>query len=425
VSSTTRVSAKRRAAPAPHWRRGGIDDTYAGMGSELRYSGGGVLCRAVAFACVLLGLAGCSTLPTDGPSAALITSEGVEQGLASDRYLIVPLDEPTATVIGPWRPRTFADLFAIRSGRGVQPIGIGDVLDIRIMEAGDNGLFANTQTRGTQFTTQVDETGNIFVPYIGRVRASGRSPEDLRAGIQTALADKAIQPQVLLGVTGNQANSTTVVGDVNKPGRFPLNVGGTTLLDMVALAGGSRFTTYETTVTLKRGKQTASILLEDLFYIPENNVYLRADDEILLSFAPQTYTLLGAVPTPSQVKFETKTVTLAEAIGRGGGLNSYMADASGVFLFRFEEPSLVRKIRPDYHPAEPGPIPTVYRLNLKEPRGLFVAKTMWVRDKDIVFVSTAPAVEFTKFVDLLNRTVGTGRSGLGAALDVKVLQGIK
>ncbi|MEJ1160265.1 polysaccharide biosynthesis/export family protein [Prosthecomicrobium sp. N25] len=380
--------------------------------------------RVLVLTCALIGLAGCSTLPTDGPSAAVITSEGIEGGLPSDKYLIQPLDEATASVIGPWRPRSFADLFTIRSGRAGQPIGIGDVLDIRIMEAGDNGLFANTQTRGAQFQVQVDETGDIFVPYIGRVRAAGRAPEDLRSTIQTTLADKAIQPQVLLTVTGNQANAATVVGDVNRPGRYALNVGGTRLLDAVALAGGSRFTTYETTVTLKRGRQTASVLLEDLFYIPENNVYLRADDEILLSFAPQTYTLLGAVPAPSQIKFETKQVTLAEAIGRGRGLNTLAADASGVFLFRYEEPSLVRRIRPDYVAPGPGPVPTVYRLDLTHPRGFFIAKSMWVRDKDVIYVATAPAVEFTKFVDLLNRASTAGRSGLGAALDAKTLDGL-
>jgi polysaccharide export outer membrane protein len=370
-----------------------------------------------------LALAGCSSLPSDGPSANVISSATVESGLPADSYLLMPLDETVVRYVGPWRPRTFADRFSIRSGPRSLPLGIGDVLDIRIMEAGDNGLFANTQTRGAQFQAQVDETGNLFVPYVGRVQGAGRTAEELRASIQVALNDKAIQPQVLVNVVNSQSNSTTVVGDVARPGRYPVNVGGTRLLDAVALAGGSRFTTYETTVTLKRGRDTASILLEDLVFVPENNVYLRANDEILLSFAPQTYTLLGAVPQPREVKFETKTVTLAEAIGRGGGLNTLAADATGVFLFRFEEPSLVRKIRPDYVWSGPGKIPTVYRLNLADPKGFFTAKSMWVRDKDIVYVATAPAVEFAKFLDIVGKTVGTARSGVGLYSDVKVLSG--
>ena len=367
-------------------------------------------------------LAGCSTLPTDRPSAMAISSDAVEQGLPLDAYVIVQLDEPIVKVIGPWRPRVFADRFAIRSGPRGQPLGIGDVIDIRIMEAGDNGLFANTQTRGAQFQAQVDESGHIFVPYVGRMRAAGRSSEALRAAIQDALSDKAIQPQVLLGVTGNQANAAVVVGDVLKPGRYPLNVGGTRLLDMVALAGGSRFTTYETTVTLKRRAETASILMEDLVLVPDNNVYLVPDDEILLTFAPQTYTLLGAVNRPSEIKFETKTVTLAEAVARGGGLNTYLADPSGVFVFRFEEPHLVRQIRPDFVPKGPGKVPVVYRLNLKEPKGLFIARTMWLRDKDIVYVANAPSVEFAKFLDIVNRSMSAVRGGTGLARDIQILK---
>ncbi|MEJ1158262.1 polysaccharide biosynthesis/export family protein [Prosthecomicrobium sp. N25] len=373
---------------------------------------------AAGLACAL---AGCSTLPSDGPSANVITSAAVEQGLAVENYLILPLDEPVVKVVGPWRPRVFADRFSIRSGPRRLPLGIGDVVDIRIMEAGDNGLFANTQTRGAQFQVQIDETGNLFVPYVGRTKGAGKTAEQLRASIQEGLADKAIQPQVLVNVVNSQANSTTVVGDVAKPGRYPVNVGGTKLLDAVALAGGSRFTTYETTVTLKRGHDTASILLEDLVLVPENNVYLQADDEILLSFAPQTYTLLGAVPEPREIKFETKTVTLAEAIGRGGGLNTLAADATGVFVFRFEEPSLVRRIRPDQPWTGPAKVPTVYRLNLSDPKGFFIAKSMWVRDKDIIYVATAPSVEFAKFVDIVNRTTGGARGVLGVATDLRVL----
>jgi polysaccharide export outer membrane protein len=374
-------------------------------------------CSAV----LALWLAGCSSLPSDGPSAMAISSEKVETSLPIDSYLIVQLDEPVVRTVGPWRPHTFADRFAIRSGPRGQPLGIGDTLDIRILEAGDNGLFANTQTRGTQFQVQIDETGNIFVPYVGRMRAAGRSSEALRQAIQEALADKAIQPQVMLGVTGNQANAAVVVGDVAKPGKYPLNVGGTRLLDMVALAGGSRFTTYETTVTLKRKAESASILLEDLVLVPNNNVYLVPDDEILLTFAPQTYTILGSVARPSEIKFETKTVTLAEAVARGGGLNTLAADASGIFVFRFEEPHLVKAIRPDWQPKSAGKIPVVYRLNLLEPKGLFLARQMWLRDKDIVYVATAPAVEFAKFLDIVGKTTAAVRGGTGLARDLQVL----
>jgi polysaccharide export outer membrane protein len=162
--------------------------------------------------CMPLLAAGCSSLPSDGPSAMAITSERVETSLPialrhrATRRTGRPHHRPLAAAPSPTASRS-------APARRGQPLGIGDVIDIRIMEAGDNGLFANTQTRGAQFQAQIDETGNIFVPYVGRMRA-GRTTEVLREAIQTALADKAIQPQVLLGVVGNQANAAVVVGDV-------------------------------------------------------------------------------------------------------------------------------------------------------------------------------------------------------------------
>jgi polysaccharide export outer membrane protein len=364
-------------------------------------------------------LGGCSALPSTGPSALAVMQSGADlttaavptpdgPPAAAADYLIIPLDEPIVQVIGPWRPRDFADRFTIGSGPRSQPLGIGDVLDVRILEAGDNGLFANTQTRGTQFSAQIDETGDIFVPFVGRVKAAGRTVETLRSSLQQSLQDKAIQPQVMVAVTSFQANAAVVVGDVFKPARYPLNVGGTRLLDMVAIAGGSRYATYETMVTLKRGKESASVLLEDLFAIPANNVYLRPDDEILLTFAPQTYSILGAVTEQREIKFETKSVTLAEAVARAGGLNTLESDASGIFLFRYENPGLVHRIRPEFT-LNPQPVPVVYRLDMKSPKSFFLARSMRVRDKDIVYVAAAPATELQKFLVIVNGVTSAWR----------------
>lgn len=378
--------------------------------------------RQILAALALLALAGCTQLPAAGPSVMAIQNGSTVSEPDDGRYLTFALDEPLARIVGPWRPRTFAERFAIRSGPRGQPLGIGDTVKIRILEAGDNGLFANEQSRGADFEVQIDETGHVFVPYVGRVRAAGRPIERFRASIQEALNDKAIQPQVLVTVTGNQANAVVVVGDVNKPGRYPLNVGGTRLLDAVALAEGSKFPTYESMVTLKRGRQTGSILLEDLFLVPDNNVFLRPSDEILLAYSPQTYTLLGAVKDPREIKFESKTVTLAEAVGRGGGLDDLAADVSGIFLFRYEEPEVLKAARPDFVWTRPGKVPVVYRLSLGEPRGFFVARSMWIRDKDIVYVATAPSVEYLKFLDLVDRILSVGSGGTSIALDIKDLQ---
>ncbi len=347
-------------------------------------------------------MTGCAVLPGDGPSAIDIKADDIVN-LPPKEYVVVDIDSNVANVAGQARHDDFAEHFSIRKTGHSQRIGVGDDLVVGIWEAGANGLFSTNEGKQTKIQTEVDETGRIFIPYAGRIHASGMTVEALREKIQNQLLDKAIQPQVLVAVRGSQANSAVIVGDVKKPGRMPISVAGTRVLDLVAEAGGSKYPTYETMVTLKRGDRTAAILLENLFDFPENNVYLMPDDNILLAHMPRSFTLFGAIGKTQEVAFNTRTVTLAEAIARGGGLSDDRADPSGVFLFRFEDVGIARQLSDKVEDKGLAGyrVPVVYRLNLREPKAFFLARYFELRDKDIVYVASHPTAEFAKFIRML------------------------
>ena len=347
-------------------------------------------------------LAGCAALPGDGPSTIDIKADDIAN-LPPKEYVVVDIDAKVANIAGQTRARDFAEHFAIKaSGRG-QRIGVGDVLTVNVWEAGPDGLFSTPQGKKTEIETLVDESGRIFIPYAGRVHASGKTVESLREEIEGKLLDKAIQPQVQIAVKGSQANSAVIVGDVDTPGRRQISVAGTRVLDLIAEAGGSKYPTYETMVTLKRKNQTASVLLESLFDFPENNVYLKADDNLLLSHLPRSFTVFGAINKTQEIKFESRTVTLAEAIARGGGLDEERADPAGVFLFRFENVEVARQLNEKVEDQGRSgyKVPVVYRLNLRAPNAFFLARYFELRDKDIVYVAAHPTAEFSKFLKLI------------------------
>lgn len=347
-------------------------------------------------------VAGCEALPNAGPVGLAITDEQLANE-PSKQFVVVQLDPAVLNIVGQYRPPILSTYFSV-GGEPELVIDQGDTLLINVWEAGADGLFSTTDAKTTQVTSVVDQQGRIFVPYVGPVQVAGRSVEGVRQSIERALVDRAIQPQVQVLVAESIANTATVVGDVNTPGRFPISPAGTRLLDVIALSGGSRFPTYETRVTLKRGTVVASANLEHVFDNPRENVLLFPGDNVLVSHVPRTFTAFGAVGQQQEIPFNDRRVTLAEALARAGGLNDNLADADSVFVFRFELDELARQVseRADVVPHGNGIfVPTIYRLNLRQPEGFFYAQLFEMRDEDLVYVANNPTAEFGKFLQII------------------------
>jgi len=353
---------------------------------------------------IAAALSGCAALPGDGPAAINISSEEVESGSLSGGYTMVGLSADNIEHIKAYRPLAFANQFkSVGGGGSTTLLGVGDTLTVTIWEASPDGLFSSGGDGNSGIPAVVDESGFIFVPYAGRIRAAGLSVEGLRQSIQEKLVGKAVEPQVLVTLRDKNSATPVVVGDVAKPGVYPLPIRQTRLLDLVAVAGGARAATFETVVTLKRGRRAGTTRLEHLIDYPENNVVVSPNDNILLSHRPRTFSAFGAVKSNTLVPFKTQTVTLAEALATVGGLNDNKADATGIFLFRFEDSALVRTLRPDLAGEMAGhrTVPVVYRLSLRDPKGFFVSRFFEMRDKDILYVANHPTAELGKFLQII------------------------
>ena len=353
---------------------------------------------------LLLLLAGCSHLPRSGPTGMAVSAwnggeESVEKG-----YAVVPLDVSSVRTIGAYKPEYFPTEFrdVPANGRSTH-IGIGDQLKVSIWEASGDGLFSTVDKKQTDIQLVVDATGQIFIPYVGRVRAEGETVESLRMVIQDGLKGKAIQPQVQITVTGEISNSVVVVGDISRPGLYPLSARGAKLLEMIAVAGGARETTYDTVATLKRAARGGTVRLEDLIDHPENDIWLAPGDTVLLSHKPRTYAAFGAVQSTQLVPFKTRSVTLADALAQVGGLRDMTADAGGVFLFRYEVGELAQKLRPNLPATLAGNnVPIIYRLDMTQPASFFLARSFQMKDQDIVYVANHPVAEFGKFLQIIS-----------------------
>ena len=109
-------------------------------------------------------------------------------------------------------------------------IGPSDVLSVTI--------FAGGKTQEAQHLT-VSSKGTINFPFLGQVEAEGLSVSELAENVTRPLAkDYYVNPQVLISVRDYKSKKVYLTGAVQKSGLFPLDSSTTTVLELIAKAGG-------------------------------------------------------------------------------------------------------------------------------------------------------------------------------------------
>lgn len=360
------------------------------------------LSRRTLLTAAAAALAACG-LPQQGPR-----TPAVIDGAAKGRYTLIDVDARITALLGQ-PPRTgFGGFSTDPAATPTESVGIGDTLEIRILEAGAGGLFAaaNGGAGGTSFPgIVVNREGRITLPYIGQIDVAGQTPSAIETRIVDALRGKAIEPQALVRIAQSDNNSATVSGDVANPGPVPLSLRGTRLSQAISGAGGSRFPAHETRVTLVRRGRSGSASLADILLVPANDIALQRDDLIVLAHEPPRYTLTGSVGSPGAFEFPTPDFSVLEAIAAAGGASDQRADATGVFLFRHETPSRLAtagQTGPAGQPATRRGIPTVYRFDMSRPDTQFHAQDFLLADGDALLVSSAGTVQLDKVLSLFN-----------------------
>ena len=371
-------------------------------------------CRPAIYSLVasslLTGCAGLySTLPTSGPTAKQV--EESSDLLSSSGIQIIDVNDAVARkVLASRRLDLFSETFAA-SSRTSYFIGAGDVIEVSVWEAPPASLFGSgtvdprsgpSTTRITALPEQmVNSDGGINIPFVGQIQAAGKNPQQIEAEIVKRLKGKANQPQVLVRVIRNNTANVTVVGEVTSSTRMPLTARGERLLDALAAAGGTRQPVGKMTLQVTRGDQVQALPLDTIIRDPRQNIVLQPGDVITSLFQPLSFTVLGATGKNEEINFEAQGISLAQALARSGGLQDARADAQGVFIFRLESPTAVDVGSARLATTPEGKIPVIYRINLKDPAMFFVAQGFPVQNKDVLYVSNAPAAELQKFLTLI------------------------
>lgn len=370
------------------------------------------MCKSliVVSCCLLMS---CAYLPNSGPSKGNV--EVVNKRKSNVDFPAVQLIEVNnkvaESVFNQQQSQSFLQFSSSKAHyQGV--VNAGDLLDITLWEAPPAILFGSvldesgvSASQSTRLPEQmVSNNGRVTIPFIGSLRVAGKTPEQIQTDIVNRLQSIANQPQAIVRVVKNNSANVTVLTKSSAV-RMPLTTYGERVLDAVTAAGGTSGELQDIAVQLTRNNQVKTISLAKLAREPQENILLRSGDVLSLINNPLSFTAMGAVGNSKEIRFSAEGLTLAEAIGRLGGLNDDRADPRGVFIFRyvpFEEMPLSKQNEwqaKGYHNGMK--IPTVYQANLLEPQSMFWIQQFPIKDKDIVYVSNAPLAEYQKFIRMI------------------------
>jgi len=193
-------------------------------------------------------------------------------------------------------------------------LGPGDSIHIQVFQSPDLSL-----------DTRVSEVGMITYPMIGAVQLGGLTLSAAEQAIAQRLSDGqfVVRPQVTVVLTQNHGNQVSVLGQVNRPGRFPLETFNTRVSEILAAAGGITATGSETAILtgvrdgkpFRREIDISGIFLNDA---ATNDVLVDGGDVIFVPRAPMFY-IYGEVQRPGSYRQE-RNMLVQQALAQGGGL---------------------------------------------------------------------------------------------------------
>lgn len=322
----------------------------------------------------------------------------------SENYQLVDL---SADTIGPYMRPPEAETNSTVALPSVPDINLvpGDVLRVMIADSvADGAVFAPLVTGGTVFeNTRVDSKGTISLPYVGREQVAGKTPEEVEFVIRKKLKGITSDPQVQVTLTGDLSGSVLVAGAVKAPGRFSALQGPLTLLDAINRAGGPLLEPHLIKVVVRTGQKSYHFNYEEV--LAGNNQTLSPGAEVVLERARKRFVAMGAVGDPGLHDLPSNNPSLLEVLGSVKGLSEVKADAAGVFVFRLADQHGV----PDAA-ADRKPMAQVFRLNLKEPASMFLARQFLVQPEDAIYVTNAAVYEWQKIIAPIVQVLVLGRT---------------
>jgi polysaccharide export outer membrane protein len=334
-------------------------------------------------------------LPRSAPSQHEFTHAG-----ANSSINLVEATMQDAANGRPGPPADFPAVWRSQPSTLANTIGPGDVLSVTIFERDGLNIFPPGSEGGDTIAgLTVEKGGAIQLPYIGVVQIAGLTPIEAQLPILRKMRGLTVDPDVTVAVTARQSHFVSVQGDVTKPGVVPLGPDSNRLLAVVGAAAPVQADLELATVTVRRGGQSVTMRLADIYDRPQEDIALQDDDVLIVRSKPQFVDVLGTAGQQGRVRITRPDYSVMDAVADAHGLNDSTASPAAVYLMR-------RIDRIDAQNAAPR----VYHFDFRNPAQVALAGAFVVHDGDAVVISDAPYAQAVKILSALSLVLTTTRS---------------
>lgn len=352
----------------------------------------------------ILLLSACG-LPSVGPNHQEVISYGTKE---DSEAIIVPITMDVAIATKRHRSSSIPSVFLSAKPINSDLVWPGDTLTISVYENVDDGILSLNGAPAELVEIQVAGSGNVFLPYIGNIRATDHTTEGLRQMITRKLIVQTPNPQVIVRRELGKNFAISILGAVAAQGVYPMEPSNRKLSGLIAQAGGLSIEPEVARIVVHRDAKESIIWANDLFDEPSNDIALRPGDRIVIEEDSRKFIALGSLGAQSVIPFNDVDVSVIEAIGYFGGLNASTSNPSGVFIFRRENASTLKNLEVNGHTSDSALV--VYVLNMKDPQSFFSGGEFLIRDGDLVYVTEAPFTQFSKVISAITGTVSSAET---------------
>ena len=246
--------------------------------------------------------------------ATLLAVSGTAMAAPTVASLTVTQPAAAATTTAAIAPAAMTPTAESQADLRLEALGMGDMVRVSVF-------------RNPELTTEarVSERGTILFPMIGEVNVAGLTPSQAGARIADKLRSGkyVVNPEVTVSMMQVNSRQVSVLGNVVKPGRYPLDSTTAHLTDVIALAGGVGPTGSDevTIITNRGGKQEkVQVDMAEMFRNGDlsRNISLEPGDTIYVHKAPMVY-VYGEVQKGGAYRVEPN-MTVMQAIAMGGGI---------------------------------------------------------------------------------------------------------
>ena len=285
---------------------------------------------------------------------------------------------------------------------GAQNIRANDIVDIVVWDSDDNSLLTPSGANMVSLPgLKVGTDGAIFLPYLGRVKISGLSPEQARSRLQSVAEQTIPSAQIQLNVKSGTQRMVSLVGGVTSPGQFPIEDDHFTIQNLISQGGGVAPTLRNPQVMLTRDGKPYQISLSQLYEKPHLDTIVKGGDKVVIREEERYFRVMGATSGNNIYYFEKEDVSALDALAMIGKFSETRANLQGILILREYNTRHIRS-----NGTGPSHSRSVFVIDMTTADGAFSANNFEIMSKDTILVTESPVTSARTILSIIGSVFG-------------------